>query len=70
MAKVNIEEYIGGYQDYLQQRPDQTVVDQKSGVEKSPVAKAEAAATAACSAAVEKVNLSYKDQRALDQLPG
>ena len=63
-GKGNIDEYIGGYQDYLQQRPDQTVVDQKSDVKKA-VAKAEAAAPKA-----KKVKLSYKDQRALEQLPG
>ena len=62
-GKGNIDEYIGGYQDYLQQRPDQTVVDQKSAVKKA-VAKAEAAPEAP-----KKVKLSYKDQRALEQLP-
>lgn len=65
-GKGNIDEYIGGYQDYLQQRPDQTVVDQKSDVKKA-VAKAEAAAAAPTG---KKVKLSYKDQRALEQLPG
>ena len=64
-GKGNINEYIGGYQDYLEQRPDQTVVDQKSAVKKA-AAKAEAAAAAA---APKKVKLSYKDQRALEQLP-
>ena len=64
-GKGNIDEYIGGYQDYLEQRPDQTVVDQKSDVKKA-IAKAEAAAAAAVP---KKVKLSYKDQRALDQLP-
>ena len=62
-GKGNIDEYIGGYQDYLQQRPDQTAVDQKSAVKKS-AAKAEANAAPA-----KKVKLSYKDQRALEQLP-
>lgn len=65
-GKGNIDEYIGGYQEYLQQRPDQTVVDQKSDVKKA-VAKAEAAAAAP---QAKKVKLSYKDQRALEQLPG
>ncbi|PCN60526.1 ATP-binding cassette domain-containing protein [Acinetobacter sp. YT-02] len=65
-GKGNIDEYIGGYQDYLQQRPDQTVVDQKSDVKKA-IAKAEAAAAAPTA---KKVKLSYKDQRALEQLPG
>ncbi|MFW1983882.1 ATP-binding cassette domain-containing protein [Acinetobacter guillouiae] len=66
-GKGNIDEYIGGYQDYLEQRPDQRVVDQKSDVKKA-IAKAEAAATPA-EPAIKKVKLSYKDQRALEQLP-
>ncbi|KXZ63435.1 ATP-binding cassette domain-containing protein [Acinetobacter venetianus] len=64
-GKGNIDEYIGGYQDYLEQRPDQKVVDQKSDVKKAQ-AKAEAAAA---TAAPKKVKLSYKDQRELEQLP-
>ena len=64
-GKGNIDEYVGGYQDYLEQRPDQTVVDQKSAVKKA-VAKAEAEAAPV---AAKKVKLSYKDQRALEQLP-
>ncbi|WP_335958604.1 ATP-binding cassette domain-containing protein [Acinetobacter bereziniae] len=66
-GKGNIDEYIGGYQDYLEQRPDQKVVDQKSDVKKA-LAKAEAASIAV-EAPVKKVKLSYKDQRALEQLP-
>ncbi|WP_288400627.1 ATP-binding cassette domain-containing protein [uncultured Acinetobacter sp.] len=65
-GKGNIDEYIGGYQDYLEQRPDQKVVDQKSDVKKAQ-AKAEAAVAAA--SAPKKVKLSYKDQRELEQLP-
>jgi len=64
-GKGNIHEYIGGYQDYLEQRPNQTAVDQKSAVKKA-AAKAEAAAAAP---APKKVKLSYKDQRELEQLP-
>ena len=60
-GKGQIDEYIGGYQDYLEQRPDQTAVDQKSDVKKA-LAKAEAAIP-------KKAKLSYKDQRALEQLP-
>ncbi|MDR0237415.1 ATP-binding cassette domain-containing protein [Acinetobacter sp.] len=66
-GKGNIDEYIGGYQDYLEQRPDQKVVDQKSDVKKA-IAKAEAA-SGVVEAPVKKVKLSYKDQRALEQLP-
>lgn len=64
-GKGNIDEYVGGYQDYLEQRPDQTVVDQKSAVKKA-MAKAEAETSPV---AAKKVKLSYKDQRALEQLP-
>ncbi|MGE8595394.1 MAG: ATP-binding cassette domain-containing protein [Acinetobacter faecalis] len=60
-GKGQIDEYIGGYQDYLEQRPDQTAVDQKNDVKKA-LAKAEAAVP-------KKAKLSYKDQRALEQLP-
>lgn len=60
-GKGHIDEYVGGYQDYLEQRPDQTAVDQKSDVKKA-LAKAEAAVP-------KKAKLSYKDQRALEQLP-
>lgn len=67
-GKGNIDEYIGGYQDYLEQRPDQKVVDQKSD-EKKAQAKAEAAALAAATPTPKKVELSYKDQRELEQLP-
>ncbi|WP_109439633.1 ATP-binding cassette domain-containing protein [Acinetobacter haemolyticus] len=67
-GKGNIDEYIGGYQDYLEQRPDQKVVDQKSDVKKAQ-AKAEAAALAAATPSPKKVKLSYKDQRELEQLP-
>lgn len=66
-GKGNIAEYIGGYQDYIQQRPDDKVVDQKSDVKKAQ-AKAEAEKAAAQSN-VKKVKLSYKDQRELEQLP-
>ncbi len=66
-GKGNIAEYIGGYQDYLQQRPDDKVVDQKSDVKKAQ-AKAEAEKAAAQSN-VKKFKLSYKDQRELEQLP-
>lgn len=53
-GKGNIAEYIGGYQDYLLQRPDDKVVDQKSDVKKAQ-AKAEAEKAAAQSN-VKKVN--------------
>ena len=64
-GKGQIDEYIGGYQDYLEQRPDQTAVGLKSDAKKA-AAKAEASAVAA---APKKAKLSYKDQRTLEQLP-
>ncbi|MHA3059287.1 ATP-binding cassette domain-containing protein [Acinetobacter sp. ANC 4636] len=66
-GKGGIAEYIGGYQDYLLQRPDERVVDQKADVKKAQ-AKAEAEKLAA-EAVPKKVKLSYKDQRELEQLP-
>ncbi|WP_042075213.1 ATP-binding cassette domain-containing protein [Acinetobacter nosocomialis] len=66
-GKGGIAEYIGGYQDYLLQRPDEKVVDQKSDVKKAQ-AKAEAE-KAAVQSSVKKVKLSYKDQREVEQLP-
>ncbi|WP_445114925.1 ATP-binding cassette domain-containing protein [Acinetobacter sp. WZC-1] len=66
-GKGHIAEYIGGYQDYLQQRPDEKVVDQKADVKKAQ-AKAEAAAQTTATQP-KKVKLSYKDQRELEQLP-
>lgn len=67
-GKGGIAEYIGGYQDYLLQRPDEKVVDQKADVKKAQ-AKAEAEKLAAQAATTKKVKLSYKDQRELEQLP-
>ncbi len=66
-GKGNISEYVGGYQDYLQQRPDDKVVDQKAAVKKAQ-AKADAEA-AKNTVAAPKKKLSYKDQRELEQLP-
>ncbi|MEQ1103580.1 ATP-binding cassette domain-containing protein [Acinetobacter ursingii] len=64
-GKGGIEEYVGGYQDYLLQRPNQSVVDQKSDVKKAQ-AKAEANKVVA---PTKKTKLSFKDQRELEQLP-
>lgn len=63
-SKGGIEEYVGGYQDYLMQRPNQTVVDQKADVK-----KAQAKAAANTTPVQKKVKLSFKDQRELEQLP-
>ncbi len=63
-GKGNIDEYIGGYQDYLQQRPDPAVLAAKAAAKK---AQAKVEATPAVQ--TPKKKLSYKEQRELDQLP-
>ncbi|WP_122901031.1 ATP-binding cassette domain-containing protein [Acinetobacter sp. B51(2017)] len=65
-GKGNIDEYIGGYQDYLQQRPDPAVLAAKAAAKKAQ-AKVDAAATVVVQ--TPKKKLSYKEQRELDQLP-
>lgn len=57
-GKGGISEYIGGYQDYLDQRPDPKVESTKKDTP-----KAEKTST------TSKTKLSYKDQRELEQLP-
>jgi len=58
-----ISEYVGGYSDWLRQRP--TPRSKPAAAAAKPVA----AAPAAESAAPAKRKLSYKDQRELEQLP-
>ncbi|MFB2578840.1 ATP-binding cassette domain-containing protein [Acinetobacter sp. c2-A9] len=70
-GKGNIAEYIGGYQDYLQQRP----VEKIEKVEKPKTEKSEAkpqsnlAQTSQTQPEVKKRKLSNKEQRELDALP-
>ncbi|MEL0082471.1 MAG: ATP-binding cassette domain-containing protein [Gammaproteobacteria bacterium] len=54
-----VNEYVGGYDDWLRQRPTPT----------SPVAVTAGASSPAEKSAPKKVKLSYKEQRELDQLP-
>jgi len=56
-----VGEYVGGYSDWLRQRPVSSVAP--------PPAKAAAAATAVPAVAAPKRKLSYKDTRELQQLP-
>jgi len=57
-----VGEYVGGYTDWLRQRPVKSVA--------APVAAKPAAAAAATPApAAPKKKLSYKDSRELEQLP-
>lgn len=58
-GKGQVDEYIGGYQDYLDQRPTEV----KDLVKKDKQDKNTSVS------APKKVKLSYKDQRALEQLP-
>lgn len=70
-GKGHIEEYIGGYQDYLEQRAMQEKF--KAKADKATAAKDEDTATKTTAKATpvvsKKVKLSYKDQRELDALP-
>jgi len=59
----HVGEYVGGYTDWLRQRPQVSVPTPATAKSASPIA---AAATASASA---KRKLSYKDARELEQLP-
>ena len=56
-----INEYVGGYDDWLRQRPTQTAV--------SLPGKPAAGVTVSTAAAPAKRKLSYKEQRELDSIP-
>ena len=57
-----VEEYVGGYTDWLRQRAKPKVVEQKIAAVKTP-------AVAPTPPAAKKPKLSYKLQRELDELP-
>jgi len=61
-----IQEYPGGYDDYLRQRTDAEITAKAQAAQKS---KQPDAATSKASPKKSKGKLSYKDQRDLDQLP-
>lgn len=63
-GKGHVEEYIGGYQDYLAQREVQQRMKKAA-----PVATKTATAPTTSKAIPKTVKLSYKDQRELDGLP-
>ena len=71
-GKGAVEEYIGGYQDYLFQRDQQRLMQAKkpasldSNKDNAKAQKAKAGVQAVVS---KKVKLSYKEQRELDTLP-
>ena len=54
-------EYVGGYSDWLRQRPQPRIVTPKPGAPATPAAPV---------AAATRRKLSYKEQRELDSLPG
>ena len=60
----NVREYVGGYSDYLKQRPAPS-----SGTNKGSGAKSQAAKNEPAAKPIAKAKLSYKLQRELDSLP-
>lgn len=70
-GKGQIEEYIGGYQDYLFQRDQQRLMNAKkaNASENKDASKAQKGKTAIQPVVSKKVKLSYKDQRELETLP-
>jgi len=58
----HIGEYVGGYDDWLRQRP--------KSVASAPAAVTSAKNTAAAEKSPKKSKMSYKEQRELEQLPG
>jgi len=65
-----VGEYVGGYSDWLRQRPAPAETAKPSAKVAEPVrAPASAPAPAAAGATPAKRKLSYKDQRELDELP-
>ncbi|KAA8733248.1 ATP-binding cassette domain-containing protein [Acinetobacter qingfengensis] len=61
-----IAEYIGGYQDYLAQRPQ--LQSEKMANKQNKVESANTK-TSSNTKSAKKIKLSYKDQRELEQLP-
>jgi ATP-binding cassette subfamily F protein uup len=62
-----IGEYVGGYSDWLRQRPQ--AIEPKSAAKAPDAAKDAPKPAAAPAAATAKRKLSYKDQRELEMLP-
>ena len=63
-----VGEYIGGYSDWLRQRP--APVAPRAVAADKPAAQPAAPAAPAAAAPAGKRKLSYKDARELEQLPG
>ena len=67
-GKGAVEEYIGGYQDYLFQRDQQRLMQAKKSAS-SDSAKAQKPKASTQPVVSKKLKLSYKEQRELDTLP-
>ncbi|MBV2210200.1 MAG: ATP-binding cassette domain-containing protein [Thermomonas sp.] len=61
-----LAEYVGGYSDWLRQKP---ATNPSAAAEKSTITPPAASATTVAPPAPAKKKLSYKDQRELEQLP-
>ncbi|MDX9873456.1 MAG: ATP-binding cassette domain-containing protein [Spongiibacteraceae bacterium] len=64
-----VEEYVGGYSDWLRQRPAEPVPAKSAGRQAESSAGDKAAEPKAASAPAKPRKLSYKEQRELDALP-
>lgn len=67
-----LEEYIGGYQDYLLQRQHQKLMksrEKRPLTSQNPTDSRSISTSGSATAISKKVKLSYKDQRELDNLP-
>ena len=65
-GKGRVREYVGGFSDWLRQRP---VPEERKPAGNAPVPAGESAASVPAPAPLRKKKLSYKDQRELDGLP-
>jgi len=66
----HITEYVGGYEDYLRQRPDPSLQADTASSPAKTTEKAEAKSEAAeTQPAKARVKLSYKQQKQLEELP-
>jgi ATP-binding cassette subfamily F protein uup len=61
-GEARVNEYVGGYEDWLRQRPETTAAPSKTSRPEAPPASA-------ARAQHRPAKLSYKDQRELEQLP-
>jgi ATP-binding cassette subfamily F protein uup len=64
-----VGDYVGGYSDWLRQRPREAPKPLAGGSGERAVPAEAATASSAAPVAPQKRKLSYKDQRELDQLP-